>query len=136
LRLASGELTVEEIVQWAAERTPAEPVLIYSTADSESVAASHQALGQHATCALLEKSLAQVAAGLVDRGVRRLVIAGGETSGAVMRQIGCRAVWIGDEIVPGVPWVLTHGEPRLALALKSGNFGKDDFFIDALRGTK
>lgn len=136
VRLASGDQTVAEIIEWATEHVTGEHVLVYSTADAGSVTTSHQALGRQAACELLEQSMGRIAAGLVDRGVRRLVVAGGETSGAVVREIGCRSVWIGDEIAPGVPWVLTQGEPRLALALKSGNFGKDDFFLDALRGPR
>jgi uncharacterized protein YgbK (DUF1537 family) len=64
--------------------------------------------------------------------VRRLVVAGGETSGAVVKALGARALRIGAQIDPGVPWTQTVGEPRFALALKSGNFGAVDFFDKAL----
>jgi uncharacterized protein YgbK (DUF1537 family) len=69
---------------------------------------------------------------VADHGVRRLVVAGGETSAAVANALGVRALRIGPEIAPGVPWTESLGEPRLALALKSGNFGGEDFFHTAL----
>jgi 3-dehydrotetronate 4-kinase len=64
--------------------------------------------------------------------VRRLVVAGGETSGAVVQQLGVQALRIGPQIDPGVPWTASLGKPVLALALKSGNFGAPDFFLKAL----
>ena len=79
--------------------------------------------------------MARVAAGLVERGVRRLVVAGGETSGAVVQALGITGLRIGRQIDPGVPWTVSLprslGEPPLALALKSGNFGMPDFFLRA-----
>jgi len=78
----------------------------------------------------VEHALAQVAAGLVARGVKRLVVAGGETSGAVVQRLGVRSLRIGAEIDPGVPW--TFADPvGIHLALKSGNFGARDFFLKA-----
>ena len=76
--------------------------------------------------------MATIAAGLVALGVAKLVVAGGETAGAVVQALGVRAVRIGPEINPGVPWTQSLGQPRLALALKSGNFGGRDFFTKAL----
>ena len=67
------------------------------------------------------------------RGVRRLVVAGGETSGAVVQALGIEALAIGPQIDPGVPWTASLGDPAIALALKSGNFGAEDFFEKALR---
>jgi uncharacterized protein YgbK (DUF1537 family) len=79
---------------------------------------------------LVEDAMAGVAEGLVARGVRRMVVAGGETSGAVVARLGVRFLRIGPEIDPGVPW--TYAEPGgLHLALKSGNFGGRDFFLRA-----
>ena len=69
---------------------------------------------------------------MVAQGVRRLVVAGGDTSGAVVKALGVQALRIGAQIDPGVPWTQSLGEPRLALALKSGNFGAVDFFGKAL----
>jgi len=76
--------------------------------------------------------MAGIAQGLVAAGVRRLVVAGGETSGAVVSALGVKALDIGPQIAPGVPATLTYGEPRIALALKSGNFGGPDFFREAI----
>jgi uncharacterized protein YgbK (DUF1537 family) len=64
--------------------------------------------------------------------VRKLVVAGGETSGAVVQALGVKALRIGPQIDPGVPWTMGLGNPPLALALKSGNFGAPDFFTKAL----
>jgi uncharacterized protein YgbK (DUF1537 family) len=80
----------------------------------------------------VEAIFAAIALRLVDQGVRRLVVAGGETSGAVVNALGVQALAIGPQIDPGVPWTLSLGEPRIALALKSGNFGAADFFEKAL----
>ena len=81
---------------------------------------------------------ADIAAALVETGVRRILVAGGETSGAVVSRLGVRALRIGETIAPGVPWTETlldpanPDAPHLALALKSGNFGGEDFFMQAL----
>ena len=75
--------------------------------------------------------MGEIARQLVAGGVTRLVVAGGETSGAVVTALGLDTLAIGPEIDPGVPWTLSLGEPNLALALKSGNFGGPDFFTKA-----
>lgn len=130
--LASGEQSVETVLAWSAQQPTDKPILIHSTASPKLVAEAHTTLGREQACELLETTLAKVAAGLVERGVTRLVIAGGETSGAVLDELAIHTVRIGPLIDLGVPWVETLGEPRLALALKSGNFGSDDFFKQAL----
>jgi uncharacterized protein YgbK (DUF1537 family) len=81
----------------------------------------------------IEQQLAQIAKDAVAAGARRLVVAGGETSGAVLQALGIRTLAVGEEIAPGVPWMTTLEEPRLSFALKSGNFGGPDFFLEALR---
>lgn len=106
------------------------PVVIAASAPPEKVAALQAKLGRDAAGALIETAMATIAEGLVARGVGRLVVAGGETSGAVVQRLGVTALRIGPEIDPGVPW--TFAEPRgLHLALKSGNFGARDFFLKA-----
>jgi uncharacterized protein YgbK (DUF1537 family) len=106
------------------------PVVIAASAPPEKVAALQAKLGRDAAGALIETAMAAIAEGLVARGVGRLVVAGGETSGAVVQRLGVTALRIGPEIDPGVPW--TFAEPRgLHLALKSGNFGARDFFLKA-----
>ncbi|GGG41237.1 HPr kinase [Caldovatus sediminis] len=121
----------EQALAWAAGRLAADrPVVIAASAPPEKVAALQARLGREAAGALVEQALAAVAEGLVARGVRRLVVAGGETAGAVVSRLGVRALRIGAEIDPGVPW--TYAEPAgLHLALKSGNFGARDFFLKA-----
>jgi len=117
---------------WAADRLGDTPVVIAASAPPDQVAALQLRLGREAAGALIEAALARIAAGLVARGVRRLVVAGGETSGAVVRQLGVRSLRIGAEIDPGVPWTYAEGSgPALLLALKSGNFGARDFFLKA-----
>jgi 3-dehydrotetronate 4-kinase len=109
------------------------PFLVYSTAEPSQVAAVQAKLGAERAATLIEEALALVAERIVASGVRRLVVAGGETSGAVVKALGVKALAIGPQIDPGVPWTTSVGsEPRIALALKSGNFGAPDFFEKAL----
>lgn len=110
------------------------PIVIAASGTPERVAALQARLGRDAAGALVEAALAEIAGDLVAAGVRRLVVAGGETSGAVVQRLGVEALRIGAEIDPGVPW--THAAPAAApegmhLALKSGNFGARDFFLKA-----
>jgi uncharacterized protein YgbK (DUF1537 family) len=130
--MAAGRDVVDKAIRWARERLPAGPVLIYSSLPPEAVAPIQQRLGRDVAGRLVEQTLSRIAVGLVELGVRRLVVAGGETAGAVLSELGIQALRIGPAIVAGVPWTESLGEPRLALALKSGNFGADDFFIKAL----
>jgi uncharacterized protein YgbK (DUF1537 family) len=92
-------------------------------------------LGRERAGALVEETLAAIAKGLVEAGARRLVVAGGETAGAVVQALGVTGLRIGRQIDPGVPWTVSLpgslGGPPLALALKSGNFGAPDFFLRA-----
>jgi uncharacterized protein YgbK (DUF1537 family) len=131
-RIAEGAPVVRETLDWAAAQPKDAPVLIYSSADPAEVAAIQARYGRDRAGAMMEQALGAIAKGLVDAGARRLVVAGGETSGAVVSALGVAALRIGPEIDPGVPWTETIGGPRLALALKSGNFGGEDFFAKAL----
>ncbi|HET6469524.1 MAG TPA: 3-oxo-tetronate kinase [Geminicoccaceae bacterium] len=137
LRVDPGELdapdAVERILAWARPKLADGPVLIYASAPPEEVRAAQERLGREQAGALVERTLAAVAAALVEAGVRRLVVAGGETSGAVVQALGVEGLRIGAQIDPGVPCTVTLGAPPLALALKSGNFGAPDFFLKALR---
>jgi uncharacterized protein YgbK (DUF1537 family) len=108
------------------------PFLVYSSAAPERIADIQRALGPGVAAERVEKTFGLVARALVDRGVRKLVVAGGETAGAVVQALGVEALAIGPTIDPGVPWTTSLGEPRLALALKSGNFGGEDFFARSL----
>ncbi len=108
------------------------PVLFHSSAAPEQVAEVQRSLGAEQAAMHVEAIFSHLARELVALGVRRLVVAGGETSGAVVQALRVEALAIGPAIDPGVPWTLSLGEPRIALALKSGNFGADDFFDKAL----
>jgi uncharacterized protein YgbK (DUF1537 family) len=108
------------------------PLLVYSTAEPDEVARVQGRLGVEGSSAIVEATLAELARRLVAGGVRRLVLAGGETSAAVLAALGVRALAVGPEIAPGVPWMTPLGGPPLAVALKSGNFGGPDFFLEAL----
>ncbi|MGH7152992.1 MAG: 3-oxo-tetronate kinase, partial [Acetobacteraceae bacterium] len=121
-----------QAIEWMAAKLNSAPVVITASAAPDKVAALQERLGRDAAGALVEHTLANVAEALYARGVRRLVVAGGETSGAVVARLGVRSLRIGAEIDPGVPWTYAEGarEPLL-LALKSGNFGARDFFTKA-----
>lgn len=131
-RVAEGQPVAAEILDWAASQPEDTPVLIYSSADPDEVAAIQARYGRDRAGAMLEETMGVIAEGLVAAGIRQLVVAGGETSGAVVSALTVTALRIGPEIDPGVPWTESIGEPRLALALKSGNFGGEDFFEKAL----
>jgi len=135
LQLADGKPVAAQATEWAATRLPHEPVLIYATANPDSVRTVQAQLGAERAGALVEACIAEVARELVAHGVRRLVVAGGETAGAVVQALGVTGLRIGPQIDPGVPWTLSLGEPPLLLALKSGNFGTRDFFAKALEMT-
>jgi uncharacterized protein YgbK (DUF1537 family) len=119
-------------LDWAAGKLGDMPVAIAASAPPDKVAAVQAKLGREPAGALIEDAMARIVHGLVARGVRRLVVAGGETSGAAVARLGVRSLRIGAEIDPGVPWTYAEGsgEPLL-LALKSGNFGGNDFFLKA-----
>jgi uncharacterized protein YgbK (DUF1537 family) len=133
--IARGDDVVGAALDWAAPRLAQGPVLVYATAAPEAVKAVQAELGVEATGALVEHALASIAQGLVRLGVGQLIVAGGETSGAVVKALGVSGLRIGPEIDPGVPWTVAlggdAGRPPLALALKSGNFGSPDFFLKA-----
>lgn len=162
LRIASGADVAAEVLAWAQPLLARGPVLVYSTADSSAVKSAQGRLGVEEAGAMVERTLAAVASGLVQLGVRQLVVAGGETSGACVQALGITQMQIGLQIDPGVPWChaaiepprsalrvlaapqggvadlgaarrssATTGDGGLHLALKSGNFGTDDFFTKA-----
>ncbi len=119
-----------QAIAWMDGKLGSIPVLIAASAPPDKVAELQAKLGREAAGVLVEEALAEIAEALVARGVRRLVVAGGETSGAVVQKLGVQRLRIGAEIDPGVPWTFAEGTgPALHLALKSGNFGARDFFL-------
>ena len=118
---------------WLSQQDLTATPILYATADPDAVRAAQAALGKDRAGRLVEDALAACAVAARDRGVRRFVVAGGETSGAVAKAMGIDRLDIGPEIAPGVPWCFaTSGGHRVAITLKSGNFGADSFFADAL----
>ena len=135
VQIASGINVVAQALAWAAPLVEQGPVLIYSTADPEAVKSVQGRLGVAEAGAMVEEAIAAIARGLVEHGVRQLVVAGGETSGAVVQALGIAQLQIGAQIDPGVPWCHAHSDAAdgagLHITLKSGNFGSDDFFTKA-----
>ena len=129
----ANALTAQALA-WMDGKLGTTPVVISASAPPDKVAALQAKLGRDAAGALVEQALAVIAEALVAKGVRRLVVAGGETSGAVVARLGVKSLRIGPEIDPGVPWTYAEGtgEPLL-LALKSGNFGAPDFFLKSFQ---
>lgn len=132
LLLANGHDQVAEALAWAKDLIQQGPILIYGSAQPETVKLAQQKLGVEAAGQIVEDALSAVAVGLYEMGVRKLVVAGGETSGAVVKALKIKALRIGATIDPGVPWTLGLRDDPVALALKSGNFGTVDFFEKAL----
>ncbi len=127
----SGAL-VAQVMAWARPLLPQGPVLVYSTAEPEAVKAIQARLGVAQAGALVEHALAAVARARAEAGVAQLVVAGGETSGACVQALGISQLQIGPQIDPGVPWCHAPGAAGpMHIALKSGNFGTDDFFTKA-----
>ncbi|WP_333904737.1 nucleotide-binding domain containing protein, partial [Achromobacter insolitus] len=134
LRLAAGEDVVGEALAWAESRMLDGPVLVYSTAQPDQVKQAQGALGVERAGSLIEAAIARISVGLVERGVRQLIVAGGETSGAVVQALGLEQMAIGEQIDPGVPWCSGYApaaQGDVSIALKSGNFGVRDFFTKA-----
>ena len=134
-RQAAGGDVVTDALAWAQPLLAQGPVLVYSSADVQAVKAVQGQLGAEASGHLVEHTLAAIARGLVGLGVRQLVLAGGETSGACVQALHINQLKIGPQIDPGVPWCHAQSDAAvgagLHLTLKSGNFGSDDFFSKA-----
>jgi uncharacterized protein YgbK (DUF1537 family) len=131
LVIASGEIDAARILAWATKQPADRPLLVYSSADPDAVAAAQGKLGRDNAGRIVEETLAATAIGLADAGFSRMIVAGGETSGAVVKSLGVTTLEIGPEIDPGVPWTRAIGGRDMVLALKSGNFGAPDFFLKA-----
>ena len=129
--LAAKERVIAQALAWAKPRLGTEPLLIAASESPEAVVQHQRAHGREHVGHLIESTLAEIARELVGAGVRRLILAGGETSSAAVERLGVRALRIGPTIDPGVPWTFSLDKDPLALALKSGNFGAPDFFSSA-----
>ncbi|QFZ82696.1 hypothetical protein GFK26_07940 [Variovorax paradoxus] len=135
LRIAAGVDVAAEVLAWAAPLIDKGSVLVYSTAEAGAVKSVQGRLGVEEAGAMVERTIAAIARGLVERGVHQLVVAGGETSGACVQALGIAQMQIGPQIDPGVPWCHARSDAApdagLHITLKSGNFGSDDFFTKA-----
>jgi 3-dehydrotetronate 4-kinase len=133
-QIVAGNGEARRALGWAAQRIAEGPILIASSSTPDQVAALQSRHGRDAAGHAIEQAMADIAEGLVQSGVRRLVIAGGETSGAVVDRLGIPGFLVGAEIAAGVPVLRAVGakEGEMVLALKSGNFGGPRFFTDAL----
>jgi uncharacterized protein YgbK (DUF1537 family) len=129
--ICRGEPVGEQALAWAKDRLGNGPILLSASDTPEAVKALQAKYGIEKSSHAIENTMATLAKGLVAAGVGRLVVAGGETSGAVVGALDVTALRIGPEIDPGVPWTASVGARPLLLALKSGNFGAPDFFTRA-----
>ncbi|MBS0526684.1 MAG: four-carbon acid sugar kinase family protein [Proteobacteria bacterium] len=129
--ICRGEPVGDKALAWARSKLGNGPILLSASDKPEAVKALQQKYGVEKSSRAIENTMAQLAKGLVTAGVGRLVVAGGETSGAVVGALDVTALRIGPEIDPGVPWTASVGSTPLLLALKSGNFGAPDFFTKA-----
>ncbi|WP_368185316.1 3-oxo-tetronate kinase [Aestuariibius sp. HNIBRBA575] len=125
-----GRVDVQDLAKWVL--TQDAPPLVYSSADPSVVKAAQDQFGRDRSAEAIETLFSNLAAELSRRGVTRIVVAGGETSGAVVKGLGAQVLNIGPRLAAGVPMVRVDQDRPLALALKSGNFGHETFFSDAL----
>ena len=131
LALADGSQDAAGLAAWALAQPADKPFLVYSSDDPAEVAAVQDRLGRERAGSIVEHAFSELARRLSEGGVARLLVAGGETSGATVLGLGIRTLEIGPEIDPGVPWTRVVDGPEMVVALKSGNFGTPDFFLKA-----
>ncbi|MDB5522297.1 MAG: hypothetical protein JWM58_60 [Rhizobium sp.] len=130
-RLMSGNITAQSAAAWIREQDGRTPI-VYSTASPKAVSDAQEKFGREAVAVKIERFFADLARHLADTGTRRIVVGGGETSGAIVEALGIESMQIGPEIDPGVPALVADRGGPIGLALKSGNFGAPDFFAKAL----
>ncbi|MGC0053931.1 3-oxo-tetronate kinase [Brucella pituitosa] len=129
-----AEFGIADALDWLQKQPAEKPKLIYASADPASVQEAQSKLGVERAGQIVEQALAELALASFKLGIRRFVVAGGETSGAVAQALGVSKLRVGKEIAPGVPWTYAKiSDETVALALKSGNFGSASFFSDALQ---
>ena len=131
--LVTGKDETRRALVWASQHLANGPVLIASSAKPDQVFGVQAKHGREAAGHAIEQAMADLAEGLAARGVKRLVVAGGETSGAVVDRLKLPGFLVGPEIAAGVPVLRAVGGHEMLLALKSGNFGGSDFFGDAMK---
>ena len=133
VELAESNSALDNAVDWVIQAKGKEPILVYASAPPDAVKEVQQRLGRGLASSTVENALAKIACAAVQNGFRRIVVAGGETAGAVVSNLGIKGIMIGEQIDPGVPTTVSIGNPSIGLVLKSGNFGSADFFEKALK---
>jgi uncharacterized protein YgbK (DUF1537 family) len=128
----NSRVLADAALAWYDKQASGLTPLIYSSLPPEKLRESQKVLGVTASAEILETAMGLIARGLVDRGVRRVVVAGGETSGSVVTALQVSGGLIGSEAAPGVPWIHATLDGPLTLLLKSGNFGDIDFLVQAV----
>jgi len=132
--LALAENGPKPVLDWVQAQDLSQAPIIYATTDPARVRAAQERLGKEDAGRIVEDTLSACAVAARDAGARRFIVAGGETSGAVTGALGVDALAVGAEIAPGVPWTHCKSDRQdIALTLKSGNFGTEDFFSRATR---
>ncbi|MCL5808972.1 MAG: four-carbon acid sugar kinase family protein [Deltaproteobacteria bacterium] len=132
LALHRGSQTLDQVMHWFETHRHRGPLMIYATDRPETIRRCQEELGIEQAGTIVERMFAEIARAASTLGVTRFIVAGGETSGAVVQALGIKAIKIGPPIAPGVPVTQALGDRPLLLALKSGNFGDRDFFAKAL----
>ena len=133
IELAQSNSSLNNAVDWVIRAKGEEPILVYASAPPDAVNEAQKRLGRDLASSIVENALAKIASAAVQNGFRRFVVAGGETAGAVVSNLGIKGIMIGEQIDPGVPTTVSIGNPSIGLVLKSGNFGSADFFEKALK---
>ena len=133
IELAENNSALANAVDWVIQAKGEEPILVYASAPPDAVKQAQKKLGRDLASSTVENALAKIALAAVQNGFRRIVVAGGETAGAVVSNLGIKGIMIGKQIDPGVPTTVSIGDPSIGLVLKSGNFGSADFFEKAFK---
>jgi uncharacterized protein YgbK (DUF1537 family) len=132
MTIAENPDELPRLIDWACDRIRGGSILVYSSGAPGKVRVVQERLGHAPAAALVESTFGTLARALADRGVRTFVVAGGETSAAVLQALQIRMLAFGDELDPGVPWAFSLEPGGFVFALKSGNFGTRNFFAKAL----
>ena len=133
IELAENNSALANAVDWVIQAKGEEPILVYASAPPDAVKQAQKKLGRDLASSTVENALAKIALAAVQNGFRRIVVAGGETAGAVVSNLGIKGIMIGEQIDPGVPTTVSIADPSIGLVLKSGNFGSADFFEKAFK---
>lgn len=128
-----AENGIKKVLDWLSSQDFTKNIIIYATSDPDTVKKVQAELGVDMAGKIVEQGLSECAIAARELGIKNFIIAGGETSGAITKALNVRQLDIGIEIAPGVPWTFSGKKNnQIALSLKSGNFGSEEFFTEAL----